>query len=139
VLKLTYEHLSSPKNFLGSLALAMEGRGTGKGRGRGKGKEEFGPPPKLAPGSAYGANLSKRRLSHALLREILSRASAAALSTVLRTTTLSYGNMPFSGTCPAETPQPIMIKFCTIDYVGDVTRYAKNGCNRLAGGGPTDR
>jgi hypothetical protein len=26
---------------------------------------------------------------------------------VLRTTTLSYGNMRFSGTCPAETPQPI--------------------------------
>jgi hypothetical protein len=35
---------------------------------------------------------------------IISRASAAALSTVLRTTTLSYGNMRFSGACPAETP-----------------------------------
>jgi hypothetical protein len=40
-----------------------------------------------------------------------SRASAAALSTVLRTTTLSYGNMPFSGTCPPETPQPIKMKY----------------------------
>ena len=68
-----------------------------------------------------------------------SRASAAALSTVLRTTTLSYGNMRFSGTCPAETPQPIKMKFCTIDYVGELTRCAKNGWNRLAGGGPTDR
>jgi hypothetical protein len=68
----------------------------------------------------------------------LSRASAAALSTVLRTTTLSYANMPFSGACPAETPQPINMKFCTIDYVGEVTRCAKNRCNRLAGGGPTD-
>jgi hypothetical protein len=32
------------------------------------------------------------------------RASAAALSTVLTTTMLSYGNMRFSGSCPAETP-----------------------------------
>jgi hypothetical protein len=60
-------------------------------------------------------------------------------STVLRTPTLSYGNVRFSGTCPAETPQPIKMKFCTIDYVGEVTRYAKNGWNRLARGGPTDR
>ena len=69
----------------------------------------------------------------------LSRASAAALSTVLRTTTLSYGNMRFSGIRPAETPQPIKMKFCKIDYVGELTRCAKNGCNRLAGGGPTHR
>ena len=68
-----------------------------------------------------------------------SRASAAALSTVLRTTTLSYGNMRFSAIRPAETPQPIKMKFCTIDYVGELTRCAKNDCNRLAGGGPTDR
>jgi hypothetical protein len=69
----------------------------------------------------------------------ISRASAAALSTVLRTNTLSYANMRFSATCPAETPQPIQMKFCMIDYVGEVTRCAENGCNRLAGGGPTDR
>jgi hypothetical protein len=54
-----------------------------------------------------------------------SRASAAALSTVFRTTTLSYANMRFSATCPAETPQPIKMKFCTIDYVGEITRCAK--------------
>ena len=78
MLKLTYEHLSSQKNFLGSLTLAMQGRGRegegergrgGEGEGRGRGregdgaggegererrKEEFGPPPRLAPGSAYG-------------------------------------------------------------------------------------
>jgi hypothetical protein len=58
---------------------------------------------------------------------------------VLRTTTLSYGNMRFSGTCPVETFQPIKINFCTIDNVGKFTRCAKNDCNRLAGGGPTDR
>ena len=68
-----------------------------------------------------------------------SLASAAALSTVLRTTTLSYGNMRFSGTRSAETPQPIKTKFPTIDKVGKLTRCTKNGCNRLAGGGPTDR
>ena len=69
----------------------------------------------------------------------LSRASAAALSTVLRTTTLAYGNMRFSGICPAENPQPIKMKFGAIDYVGKLTRCAENGCNRLAGGGPTVR
>ena len=68
-----------------------------------------------------------------------SRASAASLSTVLRTTSLSYGNMRFSGSRPAETPQPIKMKFCTTDYVGELTRCAKNYLNRLAGGGPTDR
>ena len=68
-----------------------------------------------------------------------SRASAAALSTVLRPTTLSYGNMRFSAIRPAEIPQPIKMKFCMIDYVGELTRCAKNGCNRLAGYGPTHR
>jgi hypothetical protein len=43
-----------------------------------------------------------------------SRASEAALSTVLRTTTLSYGNMRFSGNCPAETPQLIKMKFARL-------------------------
>jgi hypothetical protein len=35
--------------------------------------------------------------------------------------------MRFSGICPAETPQPINMKFCTIDYVGELTPCAKNG------------
>ena len=75
-----------------------------------------------------------------ILLSLLSRASAAALSTVLRTsTTLSYGNMRIAGTRPAETLQPIKMKFCTINYVGELTRCAKNGWNRLAGSGPTDR
>ena len=49
------------------------------------------------------------------------------------------GNMQYSGARPAETPQPIKIKFCTIDYFGELTRCAKNGWDRLTGGGPTDR
>jgi hypothetical protein len=61
--------------------------------------------------------------------------SALALSTVLRTTSLSYGNMPFSGTHPTKTPWPIVLKFCTIDYVGETTKPAKNDWNRLARGG----
>jgi hypothetical protein len=32
-----------------------------------------------------------------------------------------------------------MKKFSTIDNVGEITRFAKNGWNRLDGGGPTDR
>ena len=47
--------------------------------------------------------------------------------------------MRFSAIRPAETPQPTKMKFCTIDYVGKLTRCAKNDCNRLAGGCPTDR
>ena len=92
--------------------------------------------------SKTGTNLTEARQIAARWKEYcedLSRASAAALSTVLRTTTLSYGNMRFSGIHPAETPEPIKMKFCKIDYVGELTRCAKNGCNRLAGGGPTDR
>jgi hypothetical protein len=61
--------------------------------------------------------------------------SALALSTVLRTTSLSYGNMPFSGTHPTKTPWPIVLKFCTIDYVGETTKRAKNGYNRMGRGG----
>jgi hypothetical protein len=38
---------------------------------------------------------------------------------------LSYGNMRFSGTCQTETPQPINMKFCTIDYVGEITDVPK--------------
>jgi hypothetical protein len=53
--------------------------------------------------------------------------SALALSTVLRTTSLSYGNMPFSGTHPTKTTWPIVLKFCTIDYVGETDKPAKNG------------
>jgi hypothetical protein len=64
-------------------------------------------------------------------------ASAAVLSTVLWT--LSYGNMRFSGTCPAETLQLIKMKFRTIDNVAKIMRCAENGRNRLVGGGPTDR
>jgi hypothetical protein len=33
--------------------------------------------------------------------------------------------MRFSGTCPAETPQPIKMKFCTIDFVGKLRDVAK--------------
>ena len=45
----------------------------------------------------------------------------------------------FSGSCPAETTQPIKMNFCTIDCVGESTRCVKNGWNRLAGGSPTYR
>jgi hypothetical protein len=70
---------------------------------------------------------------------ILSRASAAALSTVLRTTSLSYGKIRFSGICPAETPQLIAMKLCTNDYVGEVSDVTNKCWNRWTGGGPTDR
>jgi hypothetical protein len=64
-------------------------------------------------------------------------ASAAVLSTLLWT--LSYGNMRFSGTCPAEILLLIKMKFRAIDNVARIMRCAENGWKRLAGGGPTDR
>jgi hypothetical protein len=50
-----------------------------------------------------------------------SRASVAALCTVLWMTMLSYGNIQYSGTCQTETSQPIATKFCVIDHVGEVS------------------
>jgi hypothetical protein len=41
---------------------------------------------------------------YAAEQQVLITCSALALSTVLRTTSLSYGNMPFSGTHPTKTP-----------------------------------
>ena len=40
---------------------------------------------------------------------------------------------------PSRNPSPIKMKFCTIDYVGELTRCAKNGLNQLAECGPTVR
>jgi hypothetical protein len=33
----------------------------------------------------------------------------------------------FSGTHPTKTPSPIVLKFRTVDYVGETTKRAKNG------------
>jgi hypothetical protein len=33
--------------------------------------------------------------------------------------------MRFSGGCPAKTPQPIKMKFCTIDNVGEARDVPK--------------
>jgi hypothetical protein len=53
----------------------------------------------------------------------ISPVTAAALSTVLNTTMLSYicGNVRYSGACQTETPEPINMKFCTIDFVNKIT------------------
>jgi hypothetical protein len=64
-----------------------------------------------------------------------SRASALALSTVLRTTSLYCGNTRLSGTRRMKTPRLIVMKFCTFDNVGKITQFAKTGYNRLARGG----
>jgi hypothetical protein len=52
----------------------------------------------------------------------------------------NVGDLPVRNfTCPAETPQPIQMKFCTIVNFGKTTRCAENDCNRLHVGGPTGR
>jgi hypothetical protein len=33
--------------------------------------------------------------------------------------------MQFSGTYPADTPQPIKMKFNTIDYIGEINKIAQ--------------
>jgi hypothetical protein len=43
--------------------------------------------------------------------------------------------MPFSGPHPTKTPWPIVLKFCTVDYIGKTTKHAKNGYNRIGRGG----
>jgi hypothetical protein len=70
-----------------------------------------------------------------------SRASAAMLSRVLRTTTLSYANMRFSGSCPCNrNPSTDLQDEILHDWLRrwGYAMYQK-GWNRLAGGGPTDR
>jgi hypothetical protein len=43
------------------------------------------------------------------------------------------------GRLPSRNPSTNQNEISTIDYAGEVTQCAKNGWNRLAGGGPTDR
>jgi hypothetical protein len=71
------------------------------------------------------------RKAHIKSKRCTITCSALALSTVSRTTSLSYGNMPFSGTHPTKTPWPIVLKFCTVDNFGETTKHAKNGYNRM--------
>jgi hypothetical protein len=59
----------------------------------------------------------------------------SAKHSVIRTASLSYGNMQFSGAHQTKTPRPIVWKFCAVVYVGETTKPAKNGYNRLARGG----
>jgi hypothetical protein len=37
----------------------------------------------------------------------------------------SYRNIRFVGTCQVETPQPIIMQFCLIDNVGEITAVLK--------------
>ena len=46
-------------------------------------------------------------------------------SHVLTATSLSYGKAKNSTPHKIKTPDPIEIKFGTVDYVGEMTRYAK--------------
>ena len=60
-----------------------------------------------------------------------SRASAVALSTVLRAIMVSYGRPPTLTPCNSETVVTIDTKICRIDYVVEISECAKIGCNRL--------
>jgi len=55
--------------------------------------------------------------------------SAAALSRVLRTALVPYGNMEISTPHSTETSQLITMKLCTFDNVCETNKYAKFGWN----------
>jgi len=57
------------------------------------------------------------------------RGSAA----VVRTTCCSYGEPQILNLSRAETTEPINTKFWTIDYLGEIKRIAKFGCNGFSG------
>ena len=58
--------------------------------------------------------------------------------TVVRAVAVSYGRPPTLTLARSETPEPIDIKFCMFDYVGEVSGCAKNHNNRLhVGAAPT--
>jgi len=54
-------------------------------------------------------------------------------NTVVRATDLVNGKPRYSDHQGTETPEPIDIKFDTVDYVGDVTTHAKFGAPTLTG------
>jgi hypothetical protein len=45
------------------------------------------------------------------------------------------GTCHFQAPTGTKTPWPLVLKFCTVDYVGETTKSAKNGYNRMARGG----
>ena len=55
-------------------------------------------------------------------------------SPVLTATSLSYGKVKNSTPHRIKTPDPIEIKFGTVDYVGEGTRHAKFYANPFKGG-----
>jgi len=59
-------------------------------------------------------------------------------SSVLTATSLSYGKAKNSTLHRIKTPDPIKIKFGTVDYVGEGTRHAKFYANPPKGGFPAN-
>ena len=59
-------------------------------------------------------------------------------SPVLTATSLSYGKAKNSTPHRIKTPDPIKIKFGTVDYVGEGTRHAKFYANPSKGGFPAN-
>jgi len=55
--------------------------------------------------------------------------SAVALSRVLRTALVPYGNMETSTPHSSKTPQVITMKLCTFEYVCETNTCAKFGWN----------
>jgi len=59
-------------------------------------------------------------------------------SHVLTATSLSYGKAKNSTPHRIKTPEPIEIKFGTVDHVGEGTRHAKFYANPSKGGFPAN-
>ena len=72
----------------------------------------------------------RRRYGHHAVHHRLNGSS----SPVLTATSLSYGETKNSTPHRFKTPDPIEIKFGTVDYVGERTRHAKFYANSFKGG-----
>jgi len=57
---------------------------------------------------------------------------------MLTATLLSYGKTKNSTPHRIKTPNPIKIKFGTVDYVGEITTHAKFHVNPFKGGFPAN-
>ena len=70
-------------------------------------------------------------------KQVWSRECTLVQHTVVRATAVSYGRPPILTTSKSETLEPIEKKFCTIDYVGNISGCTKNHNNQLHRDAPT--
>jgi len=71
--------------------------------------------------------------SHYRCQSHLFTVQHVSVYTVVRAISLVNGKWRFSATCGSGTPEPIELKYGTIDYVGHPTPQAKTGLRCFTG------